>query len=149
MTMLDRMRRHKNWLKWILALVAVSLCIYLIPNFLKPSTSTVGATSREIVADVGDRTVTVKDFDARYQSQIAAYRSQFGGNVNESILRQLGIEQQVLRQHDRRAGRGHRSRTPRYPRQRRGAGLADHALPLFDENGQFIGDRATGRCCSR
>jgi len=142
MTMLDRMRRHKSWLKWFLALVAVSLCLYLIPNFLRGSTSTVSATSREIIANVGDRTVTVKDFDGRYQSQLASYRSQFGGNVNESILRQLGIEQQVLRQLIE-------EQIAAIEAERQGIRVSDEelasqilALPLFQENGQFIGDRA-------
>jgi peptidyl-prolyl cis-trans isomerase D len=143
MTMLDRMRRHKNYLKWFLALVAVSLCLYLIPNFLDPTTSTTAsATSRETIANVGDRKVTVKDFDARYQAQLASYRSQFGSNVNESLLRQLGIEQQVLRQLIE-------EQIAAIEAERQGIRVSDEelasqilALPLFQENGQFIGDRA-------
>ena len=34
MTMLDRMRRHKNWLKWSLALVCLAFVIFYIPDFL-------------------------------------------------------------------------------------------------------------------
>src|SRR5262245_9442823 len=142
MTMLDRMRQHRNYLKWFLGLVAVSMCLYLIPNFMQPSTSTVSATSREIIANIGDRTVTVKDFDARYQAQLASYRSQFGGNVNESVLRQLGIEQQVLRQLIE-------EQIAAIEAERQGIRVTDEelasqilALPLFQENGQFIGDRA-------
>ncbi|HEX5107564.1 MAG TPA: peptidyl-prolyl cis-trans isomerase [Vicinamibacterales bacterium] len=143
MTMLDRMRRHKNYLKWFLALVAVSLCLYLIPNFLDPSISTSGsATSGEVIASVGDRKVTVKDFDARYQAQLASYRSQFGASVNESLLRQLGIEQQVLRQLIE-------EQVAAIEAERQGIRVSDEelasqilAVPLFQENGQFIGDRA-------
>jgi peptidyl-prolyl cis-trans isomerase D len=142
MTMLDRMRRHRNYLKWFLGVVAVSMCLYLIPNFMQPSTSTVSATSREIIANIGDRTVTVKDFDSRYQSQLASYRSQFGGNVNESLLRQLGIDQQVLRQLIE-------EQIAVIEAQRQGIRVTDEelasqilALPLFQENGRFIGDTA-------
>ena len=35
MTMLDRMRRHKNWLKWSLGLVVLSFVIFYIPEFLR------------------------------------------------------------------------------------------------------------------
>jgi O-antigen/teichoic acid export membrane protein len=35
MTMLDRMRRHKNWLKWSLAIVVVAFILLYIPNFLR------------------------------------------------------------------------------------------------------------------
>ena len=33
--MLDRMRRHKNWLKWSLALVCLAFVIFYIPDFLR------------------------------------------------------------------------------------------------------------------
>ena len=35
MTMLDRMRQHRNWLKWSLAIVAVAMVIFFIPNFMR------------------------------------------------------------------------------------------------------------------
>ena len=35
MTMLDRMRRHKGWLKWSLAIVILAFIILYIPSFLK------------------------------------------------------------------------------------------------------------------
>ena len=35
MTMLDRMRRHKTWLKWSLAVVVVAFVAVYIPSFLK------------------------------------------------------------------------------------------------------------------
>ena len=34
MTMLDRMRRHKGWLKWSLALVVLAFIVFYIPSFL-------------------------------------------------------------------------------------------------------------------
>ena len=35
MTMLDRMRRHRNWLKWSLGLVCLAFVIFYIPDFLQ------------------------------------------------------------------------------------------------------------------
>ena len=43
MTMLDRMRRHKGWLKWSLGIVVVTFIVLYIPSFLRPSS--VGASS--------------------------------------------------------------------------------------------------------
>src|SRR5262245_41296858 len=99
MTMLDRMRRHKAWLKWFLALVAVAMCLYLIPDFLTGTTSTAGtASATDVLITVGDREVTARDFDARYQAQLQSYRQQFGSSVSESVLKQFRIDQQVLQQ---------------------------------------------------
>ena len=35
MTMLDKMRRHKSWLKWSLGLVCLAFVIFYIPDFLR------------------------------------------------------------------------------------------------------------------
>src|SRR5436190_3059881 len=97
MTMLDRMRRHKSWLKWSLALVVLTFIIFYIPDFLRRPETAVGATSGEVVADVDGHELTAGEFRIRYEQQVRAYRTQFGGSVNEQLLRQLGVEQQVLR----------------------------------------------------
>src|ERR687890_830656 len=52
MTMLDRMRRHRGWLKWSLALVVLTFIAFYIPSFLDDTGTTVGATPREVIADV-------------------------------------------------------------------------------------------------
>ena len=41
MTMLDRMRRHKGWLKWSLALVVLTFVVFYIPDFLTPGVGAV------------------------------------------------------------------------------------------------------------
>ena len=48
MTMLDRMRRHKGWLKWSLAVVVVSFVLLYIPQFMRESAQ--GASSNAVVA---------------------------------------------------------------------------------------------------
>ena len=59
MTMLDRMRRHKNWLKWSLFLVCVAFVIFYIPDFLKTEAD---AASSATVAKVEGRDITAGDF---------------------------------------------------------------------------------------
>ena len=99
MTMLDRMRRHKGWLKWSLALVVLTFIVFYIPDFLgRNTTTTLGAAPREVIAEVDGHDLTAGDFQARYQSQIQQYQQQFGGQINEQLIRQLGIDQQILTQ---------------------------------------------------
>ena len=46
MTMLDRMRRHKGWLKWSLGLVVLAFIVFYIPSFLDdPAIVGVGAAA--------------------------------------------------------------------------------------------------------
>jgi peptidyl-prolyl cis-trans isomerase D len=98
MTMLDRMRRHRGWLKWSLGLVAVTMVIFFIPqDYLRPTT-TVGAAPSETIAEVEGHSLTAGDFQQRYLQQIQQYRNQFGGSINAQLLRQLGVDQQVLTQ---------------------------------------------------
>ena len=49
MTMLDRMRRHRGWLKWSLALVVLAFIVFYIPDFLRQGDP---AASNEVVARV-------------------------------------------------------------------------------------------------
>ena len=79
MTMLDRMRRHKAWLKWSLALVVLTFVVFYIPDFLQPAATT-GATGREVVADVNGDELYAAEFRNRYAQQMQAYRAQLGGS---------------------------------------------------------------------
>ena len=122
MTMLDRMRRHRG-LKWSLGLVAVTMVIFFIPqDYLQPTTS-VGAAPGEAIAEVDGRELKAGDFQQRYLLRMQNYRNQFGAGMNEQLLRQLGVDQQVLAD-DRRAGGADRSGA-RDRRQRRGLAQAD------------------------
>ena len=95
MTMLDRMRRHKGWLKWSLALVVLTFVVFYIPDFLSTST---GAAPSQVLADVEGAPITVGTFTRRYTTQMNAYRQAYGGQMNEQLLRQLGIDRQILQQ---------------------------------------------------
>ncbi len=138
MTMLDRMRRHKNWLKWSLALVCLTFVLFYIPDFLHTGTR---AAPGAVLAQVNGREVTVNDFQRRYQAQLAAYRNAYGTNVSEQLLRQLGIEQQILQQLvDEQAALAEADRL--------GITVTDEELarqiisiPAFQENGQFVGEQ--------
>ena len=136
MTMLDRMRRHKNWLKWSLALVVLAFIALYIPA---TNNSANGAGMNDAVATVEGSDVTVGQFRRAYARQMDAYRSAYGANMDERLLRQLGIDQRIVQQlieeeiaiaEARRLGI---NATDAEVKQR------ILAIPSFQENGQFIG----------
>ena len=138
MTMLDRMRRHKNWLKWSLAIVVVAFVLLYIPNFLR--SRTLGAGTHDVVASVDGQDITVGQFRRIYQQQMQAYRRAYGGSIDERLLKQMGIDRRILQQLiDEQAGLAEARRL--------GISTSDEevrarilALPAFQENGQFIGE---------
>jgi peptidyl-prolyl cis-trans isomerase D len=138
MTMLDRMRRHKGWLKWSLALVVLTFVVFYIPDFLTPS---VGASPNEVLAEVEGEPITVGTFQRRYNAQVQAYRNAYGGQLNDQLLKQLGIDRQILNQLvDEEAMVAEAAR--------QGITVSDAeirerilSLPGFQQNGQFIGEQ--------
>src|SRR5688500_2988832 len=95
MTMLDRMRRHKNWLKWSLVLVVLAFIALYIPASNDPAN---GAGLNDAVATVEGSEVTVAEFRQAYNRQMQQYRSAYGANMDERLLRQLGIDQRIVQQ---------------------------------------------------
>ena len=63
MTMLDRMRQHKNWLKWSLGVVVLAFMFLYIPDFLSP---TIGVAPTDVVASIEGREITSLDFRRQY-----------------------------------------------------------------------------------
>jgi len=138
MTMLDRMRRHKGWLKWSLALVVLTFVVFYIPDFLSTST---GAAPGQVLADVEGEPITVGTFQRRYTAQMNAYRQAYGGQMNEQLLRQLGIDRQILQQLVDEEAMVAEAR-------RQGITVSDVEIrerilnmPAFQENGRFIGEQ--------
>jgi peptidyl-prolyl cis-trans isomerase D len=139
MTMLDQMRRHMGWLKWSLGLVVLAFVIFYIPDFLRGSGA--DATTGDAIASVDGRDITVGDFRRTYQNQLQAYRNAYGGNVSEQLLKQLGVEQQILQQMvDQQASLSEAARL--------GITASDEEVrqrlfstPAFQENGVFIGEQ--------
>ena len=138
MTMLDRMRRHKGWLKWSLALVVLTFVVFYIPDFLSTST---GAAPGQVLADVEGAPITVGAFQRRYAAQMNAYRQAYGGQMNEQLLRQRGIDRQILQQLVDEEAMVAEAR-------RQGITVSDVEvrerilnMPAFQENGRFIGEQ--------
>ena len=141
MTMLDRMRRHKNWLKWSLILVCLAFRSLLLhsgfsghPRSARSDGNAIHSLSSRAARYSGS------EFLRTYQAQLQAYRTAYGSNMNDQLLRQLGVDQQVLQQMvDERAALAEAARldirvTDAEVRQR------ILTLPAFQEKGSFIGE---------
>jgi peptidyl-prolyl cis-trans isomerase D len=139
MTMLDSMRRHKNWLKWSLALVVLAFIALYFPSYM--DNPTVGASPSDVVATVNGKDISGLDYQRRYQNQMMAYQQQYGGSINQQLLRQLGVDQQILQQMvDEQAALAEA--------ERQGIRVTDEelaqqifAIPALQENGRFIGEQ--------
>jgi peptidyl-prolyl cis-trans isomerase D len=133
------MRRHRNWLKWSLGLVCLAFVIFYIPDFLRGSGA--DAASGDTIASVEGRDITAGEFRRTYQAQLQAYRAAYGANMSESLLKQLGVEQQILQQLvEERAALAEADRL--------GIRVSDEevrkrilSMPAFQENGQFVGEQ--------
>jgi len=140
MTMLDRMRRHKNWLKWSLFLVVVAFIALYFPDFIGARAGSPTSLNAE-VARVGDERITAGTFRRVYQRQMQAYSQAYGNSINQQMLKQLGVDQQILRQLiDERAAVAEARRL--------GLKVSDaevaqriFAIPAFQQNGVFAGEQ--------
>ena len=138
MTMLDRMRRHKGWLKWSLALVIFAFAFLYVPGFMDQTGGV--ALPADVIARVGDKEISLLDFQQIYSRQLQAYRLESGGEISEEMLRSLGVDRRILQQMiDGRAALAEAERL--------GLEVSDAevrqrilALPAFRIDGRFIGE---------
>ena len=135
--MLDKMRQHKGWLKWSLALVVLAFVVLYIPAMDQGQT----AGPNEIVAEIETYEVTSQQFQQRYQMQISAMQNTYGDTMNEQLLRQLGIDRQILQQmiNDRASLAEAESQGIEVSDEEVAAQI--FAIPAFQENGQFVGEQ--------
>jgi peptidyl-prolyl cis-trans isomerase D len=139
MTMLDRMRRHKGWLKWSLAIVVVAFVALYIPSFLQNERLN-GASNYGVVATVEGHDITVGRFRRVYQQQMQAYRNAYGGQMDERLLKQLGVDQRIVQQLIEEEAALVEARRQNITASDAEVRARILALPAFQENGHFIGD---------
>ena len=138
MTMLDRMRRHKGWLKWSLALVVIAFVFLYVPGFMDQSGG-IGLPG-DVIARVGDQEISLTDFQQIYTRQLQAYRLESGGEISEEVLRSLGIDRQILQQMI--DGQAALAEAERLGLEVSDAEVRERilTLPAFQIDGRFIGE---------
>jgi peptidyl-prolyl cis-trans isomerase D len=129
------MRRHRRWLYIFLWLVIAAFIILYIPALTTQGQGTPGET----VVSVGGLPVSVGEFQRAYYRQRQAYDRLYQGRLDENMLRQLGLEEQVL---DGLVS----DRLVELESRRLGVTVSEDALahavataPEFQDGGQFIG----------
>jgi len=95
MTMLDRMRRHRGWLKWSLGIVVVTFVLLYIPAFMGDRDAG-GTSPSDAVATINGHTVTVAAYQRLYQQRVQSLRANYGGAIDDKMIQQLGIGQNIL-----------------------------------------------------
>lgn len=83
------MRRHREWLKYMLLAVVLAFILLYIPAFQSGPTGGPG----EEVARVGDEKITAGEFDRVFSRQRDMLRDR---GVDPAMLEQLGVREQVL-----------------------------------------------------
>jgi peptidyl-prolyl cis-trans isomerase D len=136
MTMLDRMRRHKGWLKWSLAIVVLTFILLYVPQFLQTDDV---ASANDVIATVDGRRITVGVYQQLYLQQVSQIRSQYG-EITDQVLRQLGVSQRLIQ-------RLVAQEAALVEAERLGITVSDGELkerlirlPMFQNNGQFVGE---------
>ena len=137
MTMLDRMRRHQTWLKWSLAPLILAFGFFFVP---RNNTARATVAGDQVLAEVEGETVTVAQFQRRYGAQMQQYRNAYGGQISEQMLRQLGIDQQILQALVDEQAMVAEARKQRFAVSDVEVRQRILSLPAFMENGRFIGE---------
>ena len=137
--MLDRMRRHRAWLKWSLGIVVLTFILLYVPSFLQQDG--VGAAATDTLATVDGRRVTVGAYQRAYQAQLSRLRSAYGEQLNDQMIRQLQLPQRLMQQLiDEEATVAEAGRLDIRVSD---AELRERILrmPEFQDGGQFVGDQ--------
>ena len=142
MTMLDGMRRHKSWLKWSLALVCLTFILFYVPSFMDGGgvPGITGPVPSDVVASVQGHEITAGEYQRQYALQLQSLRQAYGGSLDESMLRQLGVGQRIISQMVEEAAMV--AQAERLGLRVTDAELAERIkrMPTFQQNGQFVGE---------
>jgi peptidyl-prolyl cis-trans isomerase D len=132
---LAAMRRHRRWLYGFLWLVILAFIILYVPAL----TDQGEGTPAETVVNVGGLPVSAGEYQNAYRQLRQRYAQLYQGRLDENMLRQLGLENQVLE-------RLVTERLVELEARRLGITVSDEAVaraiatsPQFQTDGRFIG----------
>ena len=132
---LAAMRRHRRWLYGFLWIVILAFVILYVPAL----TDRGQGTPAETLVDVGGLKVSLGEYQRAYNRQKQYYSQLYQGRLDENMIRQLGLEGQVL---DNLVS----ERLVELEAKRLGIAVSDEAVaraittsPDFQDAGKFIG----------
>jgi peptidyl-prolyl cis-trans isomerase D len=132
---LAAMRRHRRWLYGFLWLVILAFIILYVPAL----TDQGEGTPAETVVSVGGMPISAGEYKRAYSRQRQYYARLYQGRLDENMIRQLGLDSQVLETLVT-------DRLVTLEAQRLGVSVSDEAVarsiatsPDFQSGGQFIG----------
>ena len=136
MTMLDSMRRHRHWLKWVLLLVVISFVAFYVPDFLRDRTNGAGPRRRGAPSTASPSRhgvpprLSAADAGSSGTPTAAAF--------DEQMVKQLGLDQQILRQLiDERTAVAEARRLGLYGVSDAEVAQRIYDIPAFQQNGAF------------
>lgn len=91
--MLKAFRDNLKYLSWVLWLV---IAAFIMVEFVFLGNLGPGGGSQDVAAQVGDQTVTYRDFETAYRRTEDFYRQTYGEQFNSDFAKQLGLHRQVL-----------------------------------------------------
>jgi peptidyl-prolyl cis-trans isomerase D len=129
------MRRHRRWLYGFLWIVILAFVILYVPAL----TDRGQGTPAETLVDVGGLKVSLGEYQRAYNRQKQYYSQLYQGRLDENMIRQLGLEGQVLETLVS-------ERLVELEAKRLGIAVSDEAVaraiatsPDFQDAGKFIG----------
>jgi peptidyl-prolyl cis-trans isomerase D len=132
---LAAMRRHRRWLYGFLWIVILAFVILYVPAL----TDRGQGTPAETLVDVGGLKVSLGEYQRAYNRQRQYYSQLYQGRLDDNMIRQLGLEGQVL---DNLVS----ERLVELEAKRLGIAVSDEAVaraittsPDFQDAGKFIG----------
>jgi len=91
--MITWMQRHK---KYLVVTIWVSVIAFVGAGFVGWGAYDFNSDKSSAVAKVGERKISVSDFQMAYSNQYAYYNSLFGGELTQEKAKQMGLEKIVL-----------------------------------------------------
>lgn len=138
--MLPLFRRKKSWVKYVMSVVIVALGATTVFLFVGTPTGFMSGVGAQNVAEVGEYSITAKEFSRHYRRVYDTYNQMYNlNNQPPEMVRQLGIGQNALNQlvSQYAVVLEAESQGIDVPPEELVQAIRD--LPFFQVNGEFIG----------
>jgi peptidyl-prolyl cis-trans isomerase D len=137
--MLKTMRDSFHHLKWTLFAVILVFILGFV-YFSGTNSGSGGDVSSQVVAKIGNDSISAAEFDRRYRSELDRQQAQYQGKLSPELIRALDMPRQVLDSMIDRVLRLEAARRLNLRVTDAEVVAAVVAFPELQENGHFMGD---------